>query len=79
MLRGTIKVDAKKDICHFTLAIKCYCNIFSLRAIHKSLPYESQPKHIKANASKLKDRLKRTKCPFTLSNKSPMMNLELER
>ncbi len=79
MLRSTIKVDAKKDICHSALTIKCYCNFFSLRTIHKSLPCESRPKHIKTNASKLKDKLKRIKCPFTSSNRSPTMNLDLER
>lgn len=84
MLRGIMKVDAKKDICHSTLVTKMLIQYFLFESNPQILvvlkPTKGQQTSTsKANASRLKDMLQKTKCPSRPSIRSPRMILKLER
>ncbi len=62
MLKGIMKVDAKKDICHYALIIKVLMQYFFLEN-SPQIPTMSEPTKAqqastsKANALELKDKL----------------------
>jgi len=77
MLKVMVKIDVKKDVCHFELVIE----VLILYIFKKNNPQittmleltkAQQSSTSKATTSKLKDRFPKNKCPLRLFNRSPI-------
>jgi F0F1-type ATP synthase membrane subunit a len=77
MLRGMVKSDVKKDVCHFELVIEVLILYIFLKNNPQiptmlELTKAQQSSTSKATTSKLKDRFPRNKYPLRLFNRSPI-------
>jgi len=77
MLRVMVKIDVKKDVCHFELVIKALILFIFLKNNSQvttmlELTKAQQSSTSKATTSKLKDRFPKNKCPLRLFNRSPI-------
>ncbi len=84
MLKCRMKVDVKKDVCHFALVIKVQMQHFFLEnnpqiLTMQELAKAQQASTSKVNALELKDRLQITKHPLRPFGKSLMISPKLER